>query len=49
MQIVESLQVARENFKAAESRIRDADKTAEAAELTRLTIYSRLVQQYCSG
>ena len=35
---VENLQVARENFKAAESRIRDADVATEAAELTRLNI-----------
>lgn len=35
---VNNLQVARENFKAAESRIRDADVAAEAAELTRLNI-----------
>lgn len=35
---VRNLQVARENFQAAESRIRDADVAAEAAELTRLTI-----------
>lgn len=33
-----NLRVARENFIAAESRIRDADVAAEAAELTRLTI-----------
>lgn len=33
-----NLQVARENFKAAESRIRDVDVAAEAAELTRLNI-----------
>lgn len=35
---INNLQVARENFSAAESRIRDADVAAEAAELTRLTI-----------
>lgn len=35
---IENLQVARENFSAAESRIRDVDVAAEAAELTRLTI-----------
>lgn len=35
---ISNLQVARENFQAAESRIRDADVAAEAAELTRLTI-----------
>lgn len=35
---VRNLQVARENFQAADSRIRDADVAAEAAELTRLTI-----------
>jgi len=35
---IKNLQVARENFTAAESRIRDADVAAEAAELTRLTI-----------
>lgn len=35
---IRNLQVARENFMAAESRIRDADVAAEAAELTRLTI-----------
>jgi len=35
---IRNLQVARENFKGAESRIRDADVAAEAAELTRLTI-----------
>jgi flagellin len=33
-----NLQVARENFKAAESRIRDVDVATEAAELTRLNI-----------
>ena len=33
-----NLQVARENFLAAESRIRDVDVAAEAAELTRLNI-----------
>jgi flagellin len=30
--------VARENFSAAESQIRDVDVAAEAAELTRLNI-----------
>jgi len=35
---ISNLQVARENFQAAESRIRDADVASEAAELTRLTI-----------
>jgi flagellin len=35
---INNLQVARENFKAAESRIRDADVAAEAAELTRLNV-----------
>ncbi len=35
---INNLQVARLNFQAAESRIRDADVAAEAAELTRLTI-----------
>jgi flagellin len=35
---IRNLQVARENFQSAESRIRDADVAAEAAELTRLTI-----------
>jgi flagellin len=35
---IQRLQVARENFMAAESRIRDADIAAEAAELTRLNI-----------
>jgi len=35
---IQNLMVARENFMAAESRIRDADVAAEAAELTRLTI-----------
>lgn len=33
-----NLQVARENFKAAESRIRDVDVASEAAELTRVNI-----------
>jgi len=33
-----NLQVARENFKAAESRIRDVDVASESAELTRLNI-----------
>ncbi|MCO6430100.1 MAG: flagellin FliC [Deltaproteobacteria bacterium] len=35
---IENLQIARENFSAAESRIRDVDVAFEAAELTRLTI-----------
>ncbi len=35
---IENLQVARENFMAAESRIRDVDVASEAAELTRLNI-----------
>jgi flagellin len=35
---ISNLQVARENFVAAESRIRDLDVAAEAAELTRLNI-----------
>ena len=35
---IENLSVARENFIAAESRIRDADVAYEAAELTRLNI-----------
>lgn len=35
---IANLQVARENFKAAESRIRDVDVASEAAELTRLNI-----------
>lgn len=35
---IRNLQVARENFQAAEGRIRDADVAAEAAELTRLNI-----------
>lgn len=35
---ITNLQVARENFKAAESRIRDVDVATEAAELTRLNI-----------
>lgn len=35
---IANLQVARENFLAAESRIRDVDVAAEAAELTRLNI-----------
>lgn len=33
-----NLQVARENFQAAESRIRDVDVASEAAELTRVNI-----------
>lgn len=35
---INNLQVARENFQAAESQIRDVDVAAEAAELTRLNI-----------
>lgn len=35
---INNLQVARENFGAAESRIRDVDVAFESAELTRLTI-----------
>lgn len=35
---IANLQVARENFKAAESRIRDVDVAQESAELTRLNI-----------
>lgn len=35
---ISNLQVARENFTAAESRIRDVDVATEAAELTRLSI-----------
>lgn len=35
---IRNLQVARENFLAAESRIRDVDVAYEAAELTRLSI-----------
>ena len=35
---IANLQVARENFMAAESRIRDVDVASEAAELTRLNI-----------
>ena len=35
---ISNLQVARENFQAAESRIRDVDVAAESAELTRLNI-----------
>ncbi|MBX7143260.1 MAG: flagellin FliC [Oligoflexia bacterium] len=35
---IQTLLVARENFTAAESRIRDVDVAEEAAELTRLTI-----------
>jgi len=35
---ISNLQVARENFLAAESRIRDVDVAAESAELTRLNI-----------
>lgn len=35
---IENLMVARENFTAAESRIRDVDVAAEAAELARLSI-----------
>lgn len=36
--VITNLQVARENFAAAESRIRDVDVASEAAELTRLNI-----------
>ena len=35
---INNLQVARENFQAAESRIRDVDVASESAELTRLNI-----------
>ena len=35
---IANLQVARENFAAAESQIRDVDVASEAAELTRLNI-----------
>jgi len=35
---IQNLQVARENFQSAESRIRDVDVASEAAELTRLNI-----------
>ena len=35
---INNLQVARENFKAAESRIRDVDVAEEAAELSRLNV-----------
>lgn len=35
---IDNLMVARENFMAAESRIRDVDVAAESAELTRLSI-----------
>lgn len=35
---INNLMTARENFKSAESRIRDADVAEEAAELTRLSI-----------
>jgi flagellin len=35
---IENLMIARENFNAAESRIRDVDVASEAAELTRLNI-----------
>jgi len=35
---IQNLQVARENFTAAESRIRDVDVASEAAELTRVSI-----------
>jgi len=35
---INNLQVARENFKAAESQIRDLDVASEAAELTRVNI-----------
>ncbi len=39
---VEHLQVMRENYAAAESRIRDTDVAAEAAEMTRLTILQQV-------
>jgi flagellin len=35
---INALTVSRENFAAAESRIRDVDVASEAAELTRLNI-----------
>jgi flagellin len=35
---IQNLQVARENFLAAESRIRDVDVASESAELTRLNV-----------
>ncbi len=35
---IQNIQVARENFLSAESRIRDVDVASEAAELTRLSI-----------
>jgi flagellin len=35
---IKNLQVARENFQAAESRIRDVDVASESAELTRINI-----------
>ena len=35
---INNLEVARENFASAESRIRDVDVASEAAELTRLSI-----------
>ena len=38
---INNLSVARENFAAAESRIRDVDVASEAAELTRLNILQR--------
>ncbi len=38
---INNLSVARENFSAAESRIRDVDVASEAAELTRLGILQR--------
>ena len=38
---INNLSVARENFAAAESRIRDVDVATEAAELTRLGILQR--------
>lgn len=38
---ISNLQVARENFKAAESQIRDLDVAHEAAELTRLNILNQ--------
>ena len=38
MAAINNLQIARENFNAAESRIRDVDVASEAAELTRTNI-----------
>ena len=35
---ISNLQVAQENFQAAESRIRDVDVASEAAELARVNI-----------